>query len=43
MKRQPSAAASSKPTLSGRRTQLRSATGIATSSANEPQALKPGW
>jgi hypothetical protein len=43
MKRHPGAAASSKSTPSGRRTQWRSATGIATSSANEPDALKPGW
>ena len=43
MKRQPSAAAASKATSPGRATQLRSATGTMTRSANDPQALKPGW
>ena len=43
MKRQPRLAASTKPSDSGSRTRLRSARGSATSSANEPQAVKPGW
>ena len=43
MKRQPSDAASTSPSASGTRTRFRSARGSATSSANEPQAVKPGW
>ena len=43
MKRQPSAAADSKLAPSGSGTQLRSATGTRTRSANEPQLVNPGW
>jgi hypothetical protein len=43
MKRQPSAAAASKASPPGSGTQLRSATGTSTRSANEPQPVNPGW
>ncbi len=43
MKRHPRAAADSKLAPSGSGTQLRSATGITTRSANDPQPVNPGW
>ena len=43
MKRHPSDAASTSPSASGTRTRFRSARGSATSCANEPHAVKPGW
>ena len=43
MKRQPSDAASTSLNASGTATRFRSARGSATYSANEPQAVKPGW
>ena len=43
MNRQPSDAASTSPSSSGTATRFRSARGSATYSANEPQAVKPGW
>ncbi len=41
--RQPRLAAVAKSSVSGSRTRLVSAKSIATYSANEPQAVKPGW